>query len=338
MSVTKIATPYLVFLGDVTNPLDAKTGRGLKDWRPDLCVGQFRHPGCQVDLGLPDMTPAQAVAAGARSLVIGVAPSGGSMNPRWLNSLLEALDAGLDLVSGMHTSLHKVDELRESARRNGRNLVDVRVPPASIPLGTGRRRTGKRLLMVGTDCCVGKKYSALALHRALEKRGVDATFRATGQTGLLIAGEGIPMDAVVSDFLAGAAEMLSPDNKPGHWDVIEGQGSLFHPAYAAVTLGLVHGSQPDALVLCHDATREEIDEFPGYPIPGMDVCMQRYLEAARLTNPNARFIGISVNTSGLAPDSRGAYLEKIRTATGLPCADPIIDGVESLLDELQREY
>lgn len=338
MSVTKIATPYLVFLGDVTNPLDAKTGRGLKDWRPDLCVGQFRHPGCQVDLGLPDMTPAQAVAAGARSLVIGVAPSGGSMNPRWLDSLLEALDAGLDLVSGMHTSLHKVDELRESARRNGRNLVDVRVPPASIPLGTGRRRTGKRLLMVGTDCCVGKKYSALALHRALEKRGVDATFRATGQTGLLIAGEGIPMDAVVSDFLAGAAEMLSPDNKPGHWDVIEGQGSLFHPAYAAVTLGLVHGSQPDALVLCHDATREEIDEFPGYPIPGMDVCMQRYLEAARLTNPNARFIGISVNTSGLAPDSRGAYLEKIRTATGLPCADPIIDGVESLLDELQREY
>ena len=337
MSVTKISTPYLVFLGDVSNPLDAKTGRGLRDWRPDLCIGQMRHPGCTVDLALPEMTPAQAVAAGARSLVIGVAPSGGSMNPRWLDSLLEALDAGLDLVSGMHTRLSKVEPLRAAAERCGRLLVDVRVPPADIPLATGRRRSGRRLLMVGTDCCVGKKYSALALHRAMQGRGMDASFRATGQTGLLIAGEGIPMDAVVSDFLAGAAEMLSPDNQPGHWDVIEGQGSLFHPAYAAVTLGLVHGSQPDALVLCHDALRDEIDEFPGYAIPPLEVCMQRYLDAATLTNPGARFIGISVNTSGLPANARSEYLEKIRTETGLPCADPMIDGVESLLDELLRE-
>ena len=337
MSVTTISTPYLVFLGDVKNPLDAKTGRGLKDWRPDLCVGQFRHPDCSVDLGLPDMTPAQAVAAGARSLVIGVAPSGGSMNPSWLDSLLEALEAGLDLVSGMHTSLQNVAALRQSAERNGRTLVDVRVPPASIPLGTGRRRTGKRMLMVGTDCCVGKKYSALALHRAMEQRGIAASFRATGQTGLLIAGEGIPMDAVVSDFLAGAAEMLSPDNQADHWDVIEGQGSLFHPAYAAVTLGLIHGSQPDAMVLCHDAVREEIDEFPGYPIPELGYCMQRYLDAARLTNPRVRFIGISVNTSGLEPATRQAYLEKITAATGLPCVDPIIDGVDALLDELEGD-
>jgi uncharacterized NAD-dependent epimerase/dehydratase family protein len=337
MSVTTISTPYLVFLGDVKNPLDAKTGRGLKDWRPDLCVGQFRHPDCSVDLGLPDMTPAQAVAAGARSLVIGVAPSGGSMNPGWLDSLLEALEAGLDLVSGMHTSLQNVAALRQSAERNGRPLVDVRVPPASIPLGTGRRRTGKRMLMVGTDCCVGKKYSALALHRAMEQRGIAASFRATGQTGLLIAGEGIPMDAVVSDFLAGAAEMLSPDNQADHWDVIEGQGSLFHPAYAAVTLGLIHGSQPDAMVLCHDAVREEIDEFPGYPIPELGYCMQRYLDAARLTNPEVRFIGISVNTSGLELATRQAYLEKITAATGLPCVDPIIDGVDALLDELEGD-
>lgn len=337
MSVTKISTPYLVFLGDVKNPLDAKTGRGLKDWRPDLCVGQLRHPECTVDLGLPDMTPAQAVAAGARSLVIGVAPSGGSMNPRWMDSLLEALQAGLDLVSGMHTRLQRIDELRESAARHGRSLVDVRVPPASIPLANGRRRPGKRMLMVGTDCCVGKKYSALALHRAMQQRGMDASFRATGQTGLLIAGEGIPMDAVVSDFLAGAAEMLSPDNQSGHWDVIEGQGSLFHPAYAAVTLGLIHGSQPDVMVLCHDAVRNEIDEFPGYPIPKLGYCMQRYLDVARLTNPQTRFIGISVNTSGLVPADRSSYLEKVAAETGLPCADPMIDGVDAILDELERE-
>jgi uncharacterized NAD-dependent epimerase/dehydratase family protein len=335
MNVTKIKGPYLLFLGSVRNPLDAKTGRGLKDWRPELCLGQSRLPGCTVDLGLPDMTPAQAYAAGARSLVIGVAPLGGGVSADWVDTLVDALESGLDLVSGMHSRLGDVDKLRQAASQNHRTLVDIRVPPPGIPLATGMRRGGKRMLMVGTDCCVGKKYSALALHRALEQHGTSATFRATGQTGILIAGEGIPMDAVVSDFLAGAAEILSPANRPEHWDVIEGQGSLFHPAYAAVTLGLLHGSQPDALVLCHDAGREEIDDYPGFRIPPLDYCMRQYLEAARITNIDARFIGISVNTSGLDPTRRLAYLEQIRTATGLPCADPIIDGVDSLLANLE---
>jgi uncharacterized NAD-dependent epimerase/dehydratase family protein len=236
----------------------------------------------------------------------------------------------------MHNRLGNVEELRQAAEQNGRTLVDIRVPPAGIPLATGKRRSGRRMLMVGTDCCVGKKYSALALHRALEQQGASTTFRATGQTGILIAGEGIPMDAVVSDFLAGAAEILSPANRSDHWDVIEGQGSLFHPAYAAVTLGLLHGSQPDALVLCHDAGREYIDDYPGFPIPPLDYCMQQYLEAARVTNRETRFIGISVNTSGLRPVERVAYLEQVRTTTGLPCADPIIDGVDSLLANLEH--
>ncbi len=171
MSITRIKGPYLLFLGAVRNPLDAKTGRGLKDWRPELCLGQSRLPGCSVDLGLPDMTPAQAYAAGARSLVIGVAPLGGDVSPEWVDTLVEALEAGLDLVSGMHSRLGNVEELRQAADRNDRALIDIRVPPVGIPLATGQRRRGKRMLMVGTDCCVGKKYSALALHRALEQRG-----------------------------------------------------------------------------------------------------------------------------------------------------------------------
>jgi uncharacterized NAD-dependent epimerase/dehydratase family protein len=201
-------------------------------------------------------------------------------------------------------------------------------------VASGRKRTGKRLLTVGTDCCVGKKYTALALFRALEGRGRDATFRATGQTGILIAGSGIPMDAVVSDFLSGAAEVLTPDNEPGHWDVIEGQGSLFHPAYAAVTLGLLHGSQPDALVLCHDAGRTHIDEYPDYPIPPLGDCIDAYLRAARLTSPRVRFIGVSLNTSGLPPARRSEAIDSAVARTGLPCADPGLGGIEVLVDGL----
>jgi len=334
LSVTKIKDPYLLFLGTVRNPLDAKTAQGLKDWRPELCLGQLRLPGCSVDLGLPDMTPAQAVEAGAGSLVIGVAPLGGDVSPEWVESLRLALEAGLDLVSGMHSSLHDVATLSETAIRTGRSLIDVRTPMENIALASGKRRKGKRMLMVGTDCCVGKKYSALALHRAMKKRGINATFRATGQTGILIAGQGIPMDAVVSDFLAGAAETLSPENEPHHWDVIEGQGSLFHPAYAAVTLGLLHGSQPDALVLCHDVARQHIDDFRDFPIPSMDTCIRQYLDAAILTNPDASFIGISINTSSLSPTARVDYLDRIHEETGLPCADPMIDGVDCLLENL----
>jgi len=335
MSVTSIATPYLVFLGAVSNPLDAKTGRGLVDWRPELCVGQLRYPGCRVDLGLPDLGPAEAVAAGARSLVIGIAPTGGRLDTAWMDTLADALNAGLDVVGGMHTRLTSIPELVTRAQVLGRRLVDVREPPPGLPVATGRRRSGKRVLMVGTDCCVGKKYTALALQRALDQAGRRATFRATGQTGILIAGSGIPMDAVVSDFLSGAAETLSPDNDPDHWDVIEGQGSLFHPAYAAVTLGLIHGSQPDALVLCHEHGRAEIDEYPGYPIPALPDCMVAYLRAARLTNPDCRFVGVSLNTSSLPADERERVLTQVAAETGLPCVDPLVGSLGLIVEQLR---
>lgn len=329
-----IATPYLVFFGATASPTDAKTGLGLAHWRPELCVGQLRYPGCHIESGLPEMRPEEAVAAGAKSLVIGIAPIGGQLEAAWLATFVDAMRAGLDIVSGLHTRLNANETLARVAAETGRRLIDVRVPPAGIPIASGLRRPGHRVLTVGTDCCVGKKYTALALHRELAARGVPATFRATGQTGILIAGGGIPMDAVVSDFLAGAAELLSPDNDAEHWDVIEGQGSILHPAYAAVTLGLVHGSQPDAMVLCHDASRTGIDGYSGFPIPPLTYYIDRYLEIALLTNPDVRMIGICLNTSGLGAAEREAALAEAQQQTGLPTVDPVATGVGPLVDVL----
>ena len=330
-----LPTPHLLFLGDVTNPLDAKSAMGLRDWRAEDCIGQYRLPGCAVDLGLPDMDFTAAAAAGAKSVVIGVAPSGGALKAKWISVLSEALNAGLAIVSGLHRKLCEETELAEAAAAAAEQLlIDLRVPPSSIPIASGRQRSGKRLLMVGTDCCVGKKYSSLALHKALLARGMVATFRATGQTGIMIAGAGIPMDAVVSDFLSGAAEMLSPDAAPDHWDVIEGQGSLFHPAYAAVTLGLLHGSQPDAMVLCHAVGRTVIDEYADYPVPDLRDCVAQYEQAARVTNAQARVVGISLNTEGLDDACALSACDEVGALTGLPCADPMLHLLDGILDAL----
>jgi len=330
----RFSAPWLIFLGAAKDNLHAKTGHGLVDWRRENCLGQLRHPGCRADLGLPDMSIAEAQAAGACSLIIGVAPVGGALQPEWTQTLVEALEAGLDIVSGMHMPLRSVPALAETADRCGRRLIDIRRPPAGIPAASGRKRSGQRLAMVGTDCAVGKKYTALALHRAMQAQGMNATFRATGQTGIMIAGGGMPIDAVVADFLSGAAELLSPDNDAGHWDVIEGQGSLFHPAYAAVTLGLLHGSQPDAMVLCHQAGRKSIEDYPDFPIPPLRECIRRYEEAAALTNPAARVIGLSINTSGLSDAKRAEVLALAQKETGLRCVDPIATGVEALIEQL----
>ena len=330
----ELPAPHLLFLGDVTNPLDAKTAMGLRDWRPERCIGQYRLPGCSVELDLPEMDFKAAVAAGAKSVVIGVAPSGGALKAEWVSALTEAIRAGLSVVSGLHRRLSEEPELVNAAAASGRQLIDVRVPPGSIPIASGRRRSGKRLLMVGTDCCVGKKYSALALHKALEARGVATTFRATGQTGILIAGGGIPMDAVVSDFLSGAAEILTPDAAPDHWDVIEGQGSLFHPAYAAVTLGLLHGSQPDAMVLCHAVGRTVIDEYEDYPVPDLRECIAQYEQVARVTNRQSSIVGIGLNTQGLSDTEALSACRDASTLTGLPCVDPMRHALDSILDAL----
>lgn len=318
-----IRLPYLLFLGDERNDSNAKTAFGVRQWRPEACVAQWSLPGGTVDIGLPRLTPAEAVAQGARSMLIGIAPVGGKISPQWIAPICEAIEAGLDIVSGMHTRLGSVDAIRETAARCGRTLHDVRHSEVRFPVGTGVRRSGKRLLTVGTDCALGKKYTALALTRAFQAAGHAATFRATGQTGILISGAGVAIDAVVADFIAGAAEWLSPANAPEHWDLIEGQGSLLHPSYAGVSLGLLHGSQPDALVLCHDPARLHIEDHPDFPIPPLEEVMDLHLRHARRVNPAARFVGIALNTSKMTQADAAALLEATARRHGLPAVDPL---------------
>lgn len=318
-----IRLPYLLFLGDERNDSNAKTAFGVRQWRPEACIAQWSLPGGTVDIGLPRLTPAEAVAQGARSMLIGIAPVGGKISPQWIAPICEAIEAGLDIVSGMHTRLGSVDAIRETAARCGRTLHDVRHSEVRFPVGTGARRSGKRLLTVGTDCALGKKYTALALTRAFQAAGHAATFRATGQTGILISGAGVAIDAVVADFIAGAAEWLSPANAPEHWDLIEGQGSLLHPSYAGVSLGLLHGSQPDALVLCHDPARLHIEDHPDFPIPPLEEVMDLHLRHARRVNPAARFVGIALNTSKMTQADAATLLEATARRHGLPAVDPL---------------
>ena len=332
--ILELPAPYLLFLGDSTEPRFAKTAYGLRDWAPDKCVGEWACATATVSTGLPRLSPREARMRGARAMVIGVANIGGAIAQSWMPLLLEALEAGLDLIGGMHTLLAEQPELRAAASRLGRRLIDVRVPPPNIPVGSGRKRTGRRLLTVGTDCALGKKYTALAIARALSARRIKADFRATGQTGILIAGRGMPMDAVISDFEAGAAELLSPDADTDHWDVIEGQGSLFHPAYAGVSLGLLHGSQPDVLVVCHEAGREQVLGMPGYKLPTLPEAIALNLTLGRRTNPGIRCAGLSINTSGLNDEAAERYLQAVTDELGMPAADPIRAGqrLERLID------
>ena len=324
----QIPSPYLLFLGDTTSASDAKTAFGLRQWAPERCVGEWALPGASVTTGLPSLTPAQARAQGAQSLVVGVAPIGGAIAARWVPALLHALEQGLNLVSGMHTRLESVPELAALARRNGKMLINIRTPPAALPIATGKKRSGKRLLTVGTDCALGKKYTALTIAREMSKRGVNADFRATGQTGILISGAGMPIDSVISDFVAGAAEMISPDAAMDHWDVVEGQGSVFHPSYAGVSLGLLHGTQPDIIVMCHEVGRDRMAGMEHFATPSLGEAIELTLILGRRTNPRVRCAGVSLNTSRLGAAQAQEILAHECKRLGMPVADPIRGGPE----------
>jgi uncharacterized NAD-dependent epimerase/dehydratase family protein len=336
--VGMLPQPYLLFLGDTSEPAFAKTAYGLRDWAGDRCIGEWSC-GATVSTGLPILTPAEAWARGARGLVIGVANAGGFIPDSWVAALIEALEAGLDIVSGMHMRLADIPPLAATAIRLGRRLIDIRTPPRDIPVASGRKRPGQRLLTVGTDCALGKKYTALALARAMVARGVDADFRASGQTGILIAGAGIPMDAVIADFEAGAAELLSPAASSQHWDVIEGQGSLFHPAYAGVSLGLLHGSQPDVFVVCHEPGRRHLLGYPNFTMPQIEEVIDITLRLGRRTNPLIRCGGVSLNTGKLDADAAQELLLAESIRLGLPVADPMRGGAafEQLVDSVLRQ-
>lgn len=330
----EISRPYLLFLGDATDQLAAKTANGVARWRPEWCIGQLRLPGCQADVGLPDKSLEEGIAAGARTLIVGVANRGGVFSDQWRQTLMEAVRLGYDIASGLHNRLEEIVELRRAAAGMGTRLVDVRHPTTSFPLGNGRKRAGKRLLTVGTDVSCGKMFTALSIEKEMKARGMKADFRATGQTGIFIAGEGVSIDAVVSDFVAGAVEELSPENEPDHWDLVEGQGSLFHASYAGVTLGLIHGAQAHRLVLCHQPNRPHMRGLPDYPLPSLSEAISLCELTGRLTNPECRVVGLSINTSEMSEAEGRDALQAAEDEAGLPAVDAFKDGAGRLVDLL----
>lgn len=329
-----ITGPFLLYLGHSADALGVKTSRGLATFRREDCVGEFRHDDCPLTLDLPRLSIAEGGAAGARTLVLGIASPGGRLGSDLVEDAAIALEAGMNVAAGLHQRLAQVPRLVALAGERGLKLFDVRDPPADLVVGTGYPRAGHRLLTVGTDCSVGKMYATLALARALRDRGVAADFRATGQTGILIAGEGIAVDAVVADFISGAVERLAPARHDGGWDLIEGQGSLYHPSFAGVSTGLLHGAQPEAILLCHDPGRTEMRKLPGRALPGLAECLERNLLVARLTSPKVRAVGVCLNTSGMDPAAARRLCVRTANLLDLPCTDPIAFGVDDIIEEL----
>ena len=328
----KILPPYLLFLGDTTDPLSVKTSRGVADWRSEKCIGQLSMPGCEVTLGLPEVDFEEAAAKGAKTFILGLANSGGVIAPDWLPYLRKALEHGMDIASGLHQKVADIPEIKHLADKLGRKIFDVRHPTVNLSVGSGKKRSGKRILAVGTDCSVGKMYTTLALEREMKAQGLNVDFRATGQTGILIDGGGISVDAVVADFISGAVEALAPANSDDHWDIIEGQGSLFHPAFAGVSLGLLHGAQADVVILCHEVGRKHMRGLPHQPLPDMQKCINANLGGARLTNPDVILGGIALNSSALSEEAAEIYCRDLSQSYGVPCVDPLRHGMTSIID------
>ena len=256
------------------------------------------------------------------------------LSERWIAVVLEALEAGLDVASGLHQKLADIPEIRDRAAALGRHIFDVRHPQIPLGVGTGARRSGRRLLTVGTDCSVGKMYTTLALEKEMRARGMKVDFRATGQTGILIAGSGLSVDAVVADFISGAVEHLSPAQEEDHWDLIEGQGSLFHPSYAGVSLGLLHGAQADVIVLCHELGRAHMRGLPDYDVPPLGEVIELNLKLAARTNPRVRLGGLALNSSAVSEAEARDICARYAREFGVPCVDPLRFGVAAIVDGL----
>ncbi len=331
-----IQKPYLLYLGDANDELSIKLARGVLTWDKDACIAEWSRPNASATLNLPHMTPEDAVAAGAKTLVVGLVNSGGTVPVTWVSDLENAVVAGLDIAAGMHVELATLGDLRALADKHGRTLHELRRPQRSYSTASGVKRTGKRVLTVGTDCSVGKMFTSVALTREMERRNLLAKFCATGQTGTLVSGEGIAVDAIVGDFMSGAVESLCPSTGRDAWQIVEGQGSLFHPAFAGVTLGLLHGSQPDCFIVCHEPTRTKMRGVD-HPMPTLKQVVDATLLHGALTNPDIKLAGFSINTSKIDATAAKSYLSDIETEFGVPATDPIRFGVTGLVDALQKQ-
>jgi uncharacterized NAD-dependent epimerase/dehydratase family protein len=322
----------------------AKTAHGVLRYGPRevIAVVDSRHAGrTAVDVEPFCLRPAPIVASvaeaagrGATCLLIGVAPPGGRLDPAWRAMLLEAIDAGMDIEAGLHTLLGEDPKLRAAAERRGVRLRDLRLPPSDldVPRGPNTRPAGVRVVhSVGSDTVIGKKVVTLELERAARARGLRSVFVATGQTGIAIAGWGIAVDHVLSDYIAGTAERVVREGaQRGDLLFVEGQGALFHPAYSGVTVGLLHGAAPDVLVLAHTAGATAIRNYPDVPLPSLPELVQAYEAIARPVR-RARVAAVALNTRGLDEAAARAAIAETEAACGLVADDVIRFGAERIL-------
>jgi uncharacterized NAD-dependent epimerase/dehydratase family protein len=279
-------------------------------------------------------TVEEALAFGPTTALVGVATQGGRFPPAWRRVLERAIASGLDLESGLHEFVTDDAELAALAARHGVELRDLRKPPAGLNVPTGENLTHPAgvVLTVGSDCAIGKMTVALELDAETRRRGIASEFVPTGQTGIAIAGWGISVDAVVADFVAGAAERLVLEGvaRGGELLWVEGQGSLLHPAYSGVTLGLLHGSAPHALVLCHVAGQEVVDGDDRFPIPPLGALVELHERIALLARP-ARVAALALNTRALDEEAARAAIAAAEAETGLPADDPVRFGAERIV-------
>jgi uncharacterized NAD-dependent epimerase/dehydratase family protein len=329
---------YLILAeGKSDDPHYGKTARGVIRYSPHPVVAMLdstrageTHDGVPIVATVHEALPFKPTTA-----IVGVATQGGRFPPAWRELLRSCISKGLDIENGLHEFLGEDEELSELARRHDVELRDLRRPPPdlSVPTGENLQLAAKVVLTVGSDCAIGKKTVAVELDLEARSRGLKSVFVPTGQTGIAIAGWGIAVDAVVSDFLAGAAERLVVEGaaRGGELLFVEGQGSIVHPAYSGVTLGLTHGAAPHAYVLCHKAGSTVVEGYPDHPLPPLAEIVDLYERASLPLRP-ARVAAIALNTAALNDDEARSAVEQVRADTGLPADDPVRYGAGSLLD------
>ena len=334
---------YLVLAeGYSADPHYGKTARGVMRYGADpvVAVVDSERPGESLD-GVPVVaTVEDALAYEPTTALVGVATAGGRLPEKWRDILKSAVAAGLDLESGMHQFLGDDPELAELARKHDAEIRDLRRAPAdlSVPTGENLKHGATAILTVGSDCAIGKMSVSLELDRGARERGLNSVFVPTGQTGIAIAGWGIAVDAVVADFIAGAAERLVVEGhrRGGELLFVEGQGSLAHPAYSGVTLGLIHGSAPHVFVLCHKAGAVEVEGYPGYPLSSLSELVELHERIALPLRP-ARVACLALNTAELDEAGARAAIEQAAEETGLPADDPVRFGAGPLLEALLED-
>jgi uncharacterized NAD-dependent epimerase/dehydratase family protein len=340
-----VAGTPLAILVNSDDIFNAKTALGVLRYSPDPIVGlvdpeRAGKTAADIYNVRPDVPVFAKVAdlpANTGRLLVGIASRGGDLPPEMRDEIITAIDRGIDVYNGLHTFITHDEELMARAKAKGVKLVDLREVPEHPPVGLGleHRQGSTVILTVGSDCNVGKMSTALELDLLARNRGLKSTFVATGQTGIMIANNGIAVDRVISDFVNGAIEeIVVPAAEQYDWVWVEGQGSLFHPGYSCVTMGLLHGTAPEKMILCHQPSRTAIRRYT-HPIPPLKTVLRGYEEAASWLRPS-KVVGVALNTFDLDEPAAKDAVKKVEDELGLPATDPIRYGVANLLDAVTK--